>query len=653
MSRSRLLALIASIVLALSGSLLARPASASTVDPSLSPTPYMGWNTYYGKVRPAEADVLAVAESMKERGLLAAGYDILWLDGGWTANPARNADGSLAVDPAKFPNGMKAFTDKVHALGFKVGIYTDAGPQNSSCALGSLGHEQADADQFAAWGFDAVKVDFLCGWAAKTDPEEAMTKVATAIRNNASGRDMIINICNPVTSPYWGEYPEDQQSIGSWAYAPKIAESWRTYTDVGWQAAILYSDVMRNFDANARHPEAAGPGHWNDPDYLGPELGMTTTEFGTQISLWAIAAAPLVIGSDPRNLSDTSIAMLTDPDMLAINQDRLGIQGTRLGSPGTLEVWTKPLADGSKAVALVNRGTTSATVSTTGAALGFGDSRLRVKNVWTDTTGDSLGRVAATVPGHGTVLLVVSPITGKPQTPRVTLSADLSQELVGVGASLTITATITNDGNQPLRQVDLTASLPSGWTISDAPATKVLPPQASTTLTLTLTVPADATIGTHSVKLQATTAGQPIGDPLSVNVQVAPAAPDGTVNLAHHPWISATSGWMSPTIDASVGGWSPLIVSGVTYPTGIGIASPSTIRWYLGGECTSLSGLAAIDDAVKWEPQGATVTFQVVGDGEVLWQTGVVRRDQLQSFTLDVSGVRDLRLLVGDASTLR
>ena len=150
------------------------------------------------------------------------------------------------------------------------------------------------------------------------------TEFAHALRNNSSGRPIIFNLCNPVTSPDWGNYPEEQQSTYSWTYAPEIAESWRTYTDAGFVGLMKYSDVLRNYDANARHPEAAGPGHWNDPDYLGAELGMNDEEFRTQMTLWSVAAAPLVIASDPRTLSEASMATLLDEDVLAINQDPLG-----------------------------------------------------------------------------------------------------------------------------------------------------------------------------------------------------------------------------------------------------------------------------------------------------------------------------------------
>lgn len=290
----------------------------------LSPTPYQGWNTYFGLGGNfTEQSVREVADALVSRGLARAGYDIVWLDGGWQDPEPRTPAGDLRADRTRFPNGLKPLVDYIHAKGLRAGIYTDVGPYiPGRCGLGSGGgYYQRDADRFAAWEFDAVKVDFLCGIAADLDPKTAYTEFARALRNNASGRPMIFNLCNPVTSPDWGDYPEEQQSTYSWTYAPEIAQSWRTYTDVGFVGDIKFTDVLRNYDANARHPEVAGPGRYNDPDYLAPQLGMTDEEFRTQMTLWSVAAAPLVIGSDVRTLSATSVGILTDPDVLAINQD--------------------------------------------------------------------------------------------------------------------------------------------------------------------------------------------------------------------------------------------------------------------------------------------------------------------------------------------
>ena len=229
------------------------PAAAAQPKPApppdvLSPTPYMGWNTYYGLGGAFdETSVKQVADALVSRGLAKVGYDIVWLDGGWQASTPRDAAGDLVADPARFPSGLKALTDYLHGKGLRAGIYTDAGPYlPTHCGLGSGGHYQHDADQFASWGFDAVKVDFLCGIAADLDPKAAFTDFARALQNNSSRRPMIFNVCNPVTSPYWGQYPPEQQSTYSWTFAPAISQAWRTFTDVGFQGSILFPDVLRN-----------------------------------------------------------------------------------------------------------------------------------------------------------------------------------------------------------------------------------------------------------------------------------------------------------------------------------------------------------------------------------------------------------------------
>lgn len=633
----------------------------STTDPSLSPTPYMGWNTWYGLGNDVtESAILAQAQALVDTGLADAGYDIVWIDGGWAA-PERDTAGNLVGDPAKFPNGMEHLVDEIHALGLRAGIYTDAGPEMPEvCGVASGGgNEQRDADRFAAWGFDAIKIDFVCGWGAEWDPRPAFETMTAAVRNNASGRPMIVNLCNPVTSPYWGDYPEWMQSTFTWSYAPAIAESWRTFTDVGFNGEIKFSDVLRNYDANAAHPEVAGPGHWNDPDYLGPQLSMTDREFRTQMSLWVVAAAPLIIGSRVDTLSQASLDTLLDPEALAINQDPLGDQAELVSPAGEQEVWVKDLADGSKAVVLLNRGDDPAQISTTPAEVGLEGQRVRVEDAWANTSTESNGVVRAQVPGHGAALLTVARATGKPGPSTVQvgparpvsvdgmpLPASATDLIADGGSVVDIEVPVSNDGTQILKDVQVSLDAPEGWTVQGGGTLRSVPPGATATTSFTITVPDGTPLGTYQLTARATLADRSVTSDLQVTV--APRAPEGRTNLAHHPWVSATSGWMTPTIDRSVGGWSPLRVDGTTYETGIGVASPSIIRYYLGGQSTRLTGMAGIDDAAAWTDQGGTVTFQIVGDGRVLWETAVISFRDLQTFDLDVSGVHDLRLVVTD-----
>ncbi|ONI72084.1 alpha-galactosidase [Kribbella sp. ALI-6-A] len=645
------------------------PAAAAPAAPVLSPTPYQGWNTYFGLGGDFTEDTIkSVADTLVSRGLAKAGYDIVWLDGGWQADQSRSPEGDLVANPAKFPSGLRSLVDYIHGKGLKAGIYTDAGPFiPGKCGLGSGGgYYQRDADQFAAWGFDAVKVDFLCGIAADLDPKTAFTEFAKALRNNASKRPIIFNLCNPVTSPDWGDYPESQQSINSWTYAPEIAQSWRTYTDVGFVFDIKYKDVLRNYDANARHPEVVRPGAFNDPDYLAPELGMSDEEFRTQMTLWAVAAAPLVIGSDVRKLSNTSIATLTDPDVLAINQDPAVVQAVRVGPAGTTETWVKRLADGSRAVVLLNRGDSAKTLTTTAREVGLSGGRFTLKNAWSNKVTESAGTISAAVPAHGTALFRVSPATGLPGVPHVTAGIPAVTRVgraaqpegvapvVAGGDELRVEVAVRNDGLLPVLKPAVTLAGGTGWTVK--PLTKaptLLAPGQQTTFAFTVKLPAGAPTG------NATLTGRTSYEAIGYGVQqqttvspvvVAPEPPTGSAALSHHPWITATSGWMSPTVDEAVGGGSPISLTGQTYPTGIGVASPSLVRYYVGQQCSRLTATVGIDDAVRnVGPDGGTSTFQVVGDGKVLYDSGVVDRDNPKQVDVDLTGVRVLDLVVGDA----
>lgn len=642
-------------------------ASAAVSQQVLSPTPYMGWNTYYALGGdPTEAEVKSIADFLVSSGLRDAGYQYVWIDGNWAAPTPRSSAGDLVPNPDQFPNGLKPLVDYIHSKGLKAGIYTDAGPYiPGKCGLGSHGYYQRDANQFAAWKFDAVKVDYLCGIAADLDPKTVYTEFAQALRNNASGRPMLFNLCNPVTSPDWGNYPEEQQSTYSWSYAPAIAQSWRTYTDVGFVGEIKFKDVLRNYDANARHPEAAGPGHFNDPDYLGPELGMNDEEFRTQMTLWSVAAAPLVIGSDVRKLSKTSLDILSDRDVLAINQDAAGVQAVRVGPAGTTETWVKRLANGDRAVVLLNRGDSPATLTTKASSVGLSGDRFTLKNAWTNQVTESAGTISAAVPAHGAALFRVGRATGQPGVPHVV--AGLPQvtkvggdavpagvaPVVAGGDEARVEVTVRNDGARPVFSPRVELAVPAGWTarpVGKAP--KLLTPSSSATLAFTVTLPATATPGSST--LTATTSYEVTGkgrlrQETATPLVVAPAPPDDDVVLSHHDWISATSGWMSPTVDRSVGGWTPISMLGQEYPTGLGVASPSTVRYYLGDRCTRLTTTVGIDDAVRnVGPEGGTSTFQVIGDGRVLFDSGVLGRDDVRQADIDLSGVRVLDLVVGD-----
>jgi alpha-galactosidase len=384
------------------------PASAS---PSAA-KPYMGWNTYYGVGGVFdEQTILSVADDLVARGLARAGYRIVWLDFGW-ASGARDCCGELTIDTEQWPHGLRWLTDQLHARGLQAGIYTDAGP--SGCdghGVGSLGHYGLDAECFAEWGFDAVKIDFGGGGQRRLDPEVCYREFVRALRGNSRRRPMVINVCN-----FWrpgqvadGYPPLERSAFATQRWASGIAESWRTDTDIGFTRDVVFANVLRNLDSNARHPEAAGPGHFNDPDYIVPELGLSDVEARAQFTMWAVVAAPLVIGSDVRHLSDATVAMLCNPDVIAVDQDPLGIQGTRLRRDRVGDVWLKPLARGDRAIALLNRDGRSTRVAVGPGEIGLRpDTHLHVRDLWTGDTVDGARAITVKLPAHGAALYRIS-----------------------------------------------------------------------------------------------------------------------------------------------------------------------------------------------------------------------------------------------------
>jgi alpha-galactosidase len=418
-ARASALVGLATLLLA---TLCLQPAAAQAKD--LAPTPYMGWQTYLGfGGKFNETTILEQASNLVTSGLEHDGYNIIWLDSGWWLG-TRNKKGQITVSSTQWPHGLAWLTRTLHAWGFKVGIYTDAGPIGcSGTNRGSYGHYQQDVNTFAAWGFDAVKVDFCGGEDIHLNPQSAYTKFEDAILHNSSHRPMLLNICvyaqpGQVSSGY-PSFAASAFSSYSWGYS--VATSWRTDTDIGSPSTgVPWANVLRNLDADATEPLAAGPGHWNDPNYLGPDLGMTDAQFQTQFSMWAMLAAPLMISDNLSTLSPASLATVSNRQVIAIDQDRLGRQGTQVPpadvtvSPasGDGEVWLKPLEHGKFAIALLNIGSTPLTIATSTQALAIpGAPSYSLANVWAGGSSDTTGAISAAVPAYSTVVYVVSPKT--------------------------------------------------------------------------------------------------------------------------------------------------------------------------------------------------------------------------------------------------
>jgi alpha-galactosidase len=422
------------LVAALPGSTASTTATAPTWFPSLTRQPaacipdglacqpYMGWDTYYGLgAGITQGEVEQQAQAMVHDGLAPAGYRYVWLDVGWW-HGKRNP-GTGEIQPAAGWN-MTAFTSYIHSLHLLAGIYTDAGKNGCGWpGAGSYGHYEKDVQQFEDWGFDAVKVDFCGLEKMKTlDPAVAYQKFAAAIR--ASGKPLLLAICNFFTpSELLRYYPHasyqwryQHSAYYSSTFGPASGNSWRTDTDIAYRPSgedktlVSWADMIRNLRADAAHPATAGPGHWNDPDYLLPGIDIfaNLNRARAQFGMWAMLAAPLVISSDMKKLSPQLIGMLTNKQVIAVDQDPLGIQGRRVATQhSTGEVWVKPLIGGDWAVALFNTGTSPLTMQVTPDMAGMPSAASYTwQDLWNHDTfhNGPHGTVTVTVPARSAIL---------------------------------------------------------------------------------------------------------------------------------------------------------------------------------------------------------------------------------------------------------
>jgi alpha-galactosidase len=419
-ARARNAAALATLAFALASAALSATASAASAK-VLSPTPYMGWESYFAfGPKIDESVILEQASNLITTGLKKAGYRYVWLDVGWWQGK-RNAAGQMVVSSTQWPHGIPWLAATLHGEGFKVGLYTDAGINGcGGVNEGMYGHYQQDVDTFAKWGIDAIKVDFCGGDDLHLKPSVAYGEIHKAILHNSSHRPMLLDICVfPTPGQVGNGFPPFANSaFESFTFGPSDGTSWRTDTDVGAPNGVPWSSVVRNMEADATEPAAAGPGHWNDPDYLGPDLGLTDTQFQTQDSMWSMLAAPLMFSVNLSTLTPPSLATLTNQAMIAIDQDKLGRQGVQVApaavtsspfSP-TGEAWIKPLSGGRYAIALLNLGSSTMTISTTAQGAGIpAASGYTLANVWAGGTSTTSGAISASVPSDGTVVFVVTP----------------------------------------------------------------------------------------------------------------------------------------------------------------------------------------------------------------------------------------------------
>jgi alpha-galactosidase len=375
-------------ILAFSAGLALNAAARET---TLAATPPMGWNSWnHFACRVTAADVRAAADALASSGMKDAGYIYVNIDDCWQGE--RGADGKIQANE-KFPD-MKGLVDYIHSKGLKAGIYSSPGPKTCAGFEGSYKHEDLDAQQYAAWGFDYLKYDW-CSASRVYQPEE-MQEVYTKMHKalEATGRPIVYSLCQ------YGLY-----RVWSWG-ASVGGNLWRTTGDI---SAHYDRMSLIGFQQNGLE-KFAGPGHWNDPDML--EVGNGSLDFDenlTHMSLWCLLAAPLIAGNDLSKMTPYVLATLTNPEVVAVNQDPKGVQGHRVAEEGPLEVWAKPLADGSMAVGLFNRGESQDPITVNFSDLGFsGEASLR--DLWNHRDlGSFEDHYTVEVPRHGVVLLKVKP----------------------------------------------------------------------------------------------------------------------------------------------------------------------------------------------------------------------------------------------------
>ena len=310
---------------------------------SLSLTPQMGWsswNNFQGNIN--EDIIKSIADAMVASGLKDAGYTYINIDDCWHGK--RDADGFIQADPKHFPHGIKALADYVHSRGLKLGIYSDAGSETCAGRPGSLGHEYQDALQYARWGIDYLKYDW-CN-TTNVNAQGAYQLMRDALQ--AAGRPIFFSMCE------WGDnHP--------WRWAKGIGDSWRIGPDI-WCSfdsthvfpTYIQCSIIDCINRNDSLRSYAGPGHWNDPDMLEVGNGLSANQDRAHFTMWCMMASPLILGNDVRNMSDETKAILTNRDLIAIDQDKLGVQGLRFLIREGLEYWFKPLSNGDWAMTIFN-----------------------------------------------------------------------------------------------------------------------------------------------------------------------------------------------------------------------------------------------------------------------------------------------------------
>ncbi|GIJ56283.1 NPCBM/NEW2 domain-containing protein [Virgisporangium aurantiacum] len=649
----------------------AAPANAAgTPPPGPIAAPVMGWNSWnrFG-CNIDENLIRATADAIVSTGLRESGYTYVNIDDCWMAS-TRDAQGRLQPHPTRFPGGIKALADYVHARGLKLGIYSSAGTLTCAGFPASLDHEVVDAQTWASWGIDLLKYD-NCNNQGRP-ARDRYRAMGDALK--ATGRHIVYSICN------WG-------LDDPWLFGPETGGSyWRTTGDISdnWGSVTSLLDQQRGLEPFARK------GFYNDPDML--EVGnggLTQTENIAHFSLWALLSSPLLLGNDLRSVSASTLSVLRNADVLAVNQDWGGSQGRLVADAGDAEVWAKPMSDGSTAVVLFNRGATTATVATTAAALGLGgSSAYALRDLWTGATATSAGAVSASVPSHGVVMyrvtrsgsLSAAPVAGTHQVSDLSWLASSNgwgpaerdrangEQAAGDGAALTVGGTAFAKGIGV--HADSAVHLYLGRACRTFTAQVGVDGEVGANGSARFQVYGDGKLlaytdvktgGQAPTRLTVGTAGY-----LTLELRVTDArtgidydhadwgAPTLTCGSAgtgswvsDRAWASSSNGWGPAERDQSngeqaVSDGSVLTVGGVHYPKGIGAHPASDVAVTLGGACTRFTAVAGVDTETAGR---GSVVFSVVADGTTLFTSPTVTTTPM-AVDVDVTGRGTLRLVV-------
>ncbi|HEV2692620.1 MAG TPA: malectin domain-containing carbohydrate-binding protein [Verrucomicrobiae bacterium] len=373
----------------------------------LALTPPMGWNSWNKFAGNINEDLIRqTADAMATNGMRDAGYVYIVVDDCWEAKD-RDKAGNIVADPNKFPGGMKALGDYLHAKGFKFGIHNCAGTKTCAGFPGGRGHEFQDALTYASWGVDFLKYDWCEHGTANSEETYKTMRDGLA----TAGRPIVFSLCE------WGD-------TKPWLWAKDIGHLWRTTGDIYNCFDCVYDHgtwnsfgVLQILDKQDGLRQYAGPGHWNDPDMLEVGNGMPVNEERAHFAMWCMLAAPLMAGNDMQNMSPETRAILTNPEAIAVDQDTLGVQGFKYSAKDGVETWFKPLADGDWAMCVLNRNKAArkfsfdwanekVTDGLAGRDAGFSTNTYALHNLWTQKSVDTTGQPLATeIPGHDVLML--------------------------------------------------------------------------------------------------------------------------------------------------------------------------------------------------------------------------------------------------------